>query len=72
MRGGLVPYLRSCLNVTHAKPYYAHILLVNNLSLFSAITDDNFNDFLDRLNLSCQEVLSIGKATFEAEIVSAL
>ncbi len=32
---------------------------------------DNIKDFLDRLNLICQKVLSIGKATFEAEVVSA-
>ncbi len=71
---GLVPYLKSGLSVTHANQYwsyYAHILPGNNLSLFPAITAENIKDFLDRLNIIRQEVLSIGKATFEAEVVSA-
>ena len=69
--GGLVPYLKSSLNVTHAKQYwsyYVHILPGNNLSYFPVLTEDNIQDFIDRLNLICQEVLSIGKATFEAEL----
>jgi hypothetical protein len=71
---GLVPYLKSGLSVTHANQYwsyYAHIIPGNNLSLFPAITAENIKDFLDRLNIIRQEVLSIGKATFEAEVVSA-
>ena len=36
------------------------------------LTEDNIQDFIDRLNLIHQEVLIIGKATFGAEIVSAL
>jgi hypothetical protein len=51
--------------------YYAHILPGNNGGLFPAITEDNIQDFIDRLNLIRQEVLSIEKATYEAEIVSA-
>ncbi len=51
--------------------YHAHILPGNNLSLFPAHTEENIQDFIDRLNLFHQEVMSIGKATFEAEIVSA-
>ena len=72
--GKLVPYTKSGLNVAHAKQYwsyYAHILPGNNRGLFPALTEDNIQDFIDRLNLIRQEVLSIGKATFEAEIVSA-
>ena len=60
---GLVPYLKSGLSVTHANQYwsyYAHILPGNNLSLFPAITAENIKDFLDRLNIIRQEVLSIG------------
>jgi hypothetical protein len=49
-----------------------HILLGNNLGWFPALTEDNIQDFIDRLNLICQEVLSIGKATFEVEIVRQL
>jgi len=70
----LIPYLKSSLNVTHAKQYwsyYDHILPGNNLSFFPALTEDYIQDFIDRLNLIQQEVLSIGKTTFEAEIVSA-
>jgi hypothetical protein len=73
LHGGLVLYLKSSLNVAHAKQYwsyYAHILPGNNLSVFPALTEDNIQDFIDRLNLIHQEVLSIGKAIFEAEIVS--
>ncbi len=74
LHGGLVPYMKNGLNVEHAKQYwsyYAHILPGNNLGLFPAFTEDNIKDFLHRLTLIRQEVLSIGKATFEAEIVSA-
>ena len=74
LHGGLIPYLKNGLNVTHAKQYwsyYVHILPGNNLSLFPAFSEDNIKDFLDRLTLIRQEVLSIGQATFEAEIVSA-
>jgi hypothetical protein len=70
----LVPYMKSGLDVAHAKQYwsyYAHILPGNYLSFFPALTEDNIQDFIDRLNLIHQEVLSIGKATFEAEIVGA-
>jgi hypothetical protein len=62
------------LNVAHAKQYwsyYVHTLRGNNGGLFPALTEDNIQDFIDRLNLICQEVLSIGKANYEAEIVSA-
>jgi hypothetical protein len=72
--GKLVPYMKSGLNVAHVKQYwsyYAHILPGNNRGLFPALTEDNIQDFNERLNLICQEVLSIGQATFEAEIVSA-
>ena len=71
---GLIPHLKSSLNVTHANQYwsyYAHNLLGNNLSLFPAITVDNIKDFLHRLNIIRQEVLNIGKAMFESEVVSA-
>ena len=74
LHGGLIPYLKSSLNVAHVIQYwsyYAHILPGNNLSFFPALTEDNIQDFIDRLNLIQQEVLSIGKTTFEAEIVSA-
>ena len=47
------------------------ILPGNNRGLFLALAEDNFQDFIDRLNLICHDVLRIGKATFEAEIVSA-
>ncbi len=73
MHGGLILYLKSGLNVTRAKEYWSyfvHILPGTDLSLFPALTEDNIQDFLDRLNLFCQEVLSIRKGTFEAEIVS--
>jgi hypothetical protein len=72
--GGLISCMKSSLNVAHAKQYwshYAHILPGNNLSFFPALTEDNIQDFIDRLTLSHQEVLNIGKATFEAEIFSA-
>ncbi len=46
------------------------ILPGNNCGLFPALTEDNIQDSIDRLNLIHQEVLSIGKAMFEAEIVS--
>ena len=68
------PYMKSGLNVAHAKQYwsyYAHILLGNNCGLFPALTEDNIQDFIDRLNLIRHDVLRIGKAMFEAEIVSA-
>jgi hypothetical protein len=71
---GLVPYMKSSLNVAHAKQYwfyYAQILPGNNLSYFPALTEDTIQDFINRLNLIHQEVPSIGKATFEAEIVNA-
>jgi hypothetical protein len=74
LHGGLIPYLKNGLNVAHTKQYwsyYVHILPGNNLSLFPAFTEYKIKDFLDRLTLICQEVLSIGKATFEAEIISA-
>jgi len=74
LHGGLIPYVKSSLNVAHAIQYwsyYAHILLGNNLSFFPALTEDNIQDFIDRLNIIQQEVLSIGKTTFESEIVSA-
>ena len=74
LHGGLVPHLKSSLNVAHVKQYwsyYAHILPGNNLCVFPALTKDNIQDFIDKLNLIRQEVLTIGKATFEAEIVSA-
>jgi hypothetical protein len=74
LHGKLVPYLKSSLNVAHLMQYwsyYAHILQGNNLSVFPALTEDNIQYFIDRMNLICQEVLSIGKGTFEAEIVSA-
>ena len=61
--GKLVPYMKSGLNVAHAKQYwsyYAHILQENNGGLFPALTDDNIQDFIDRLNLIHEEVLSIG------------
>jgi len=45
--------------------------LSRNLSYFPALTEDNIQDFIHRLNLIRQEVLSIGKASFEEEIVSA-
>ena len=48
--GGLVPYMKSSLNVAHVKQhwsYYVHILPGNNLSLFPALTDDNIQDFID-------------------------
>jgi hypothetical protein len=48
--------------------YYAHILPGNNLSLFSAFTEDNIKDFLDRLTLICQEVLSIGKLLLKQKL----
>jgi len=70
----LIPYMKSGLNFAHAKlywSYYAHILPESNGGLFPALTDDTIQDFIDRLNLIHQEVLSIGKATYEAEIVSA-
>ena len=73
MDGKLVPYTKCGLNVAHAKQYwsyYAHILPGNNRGLFPALTEDNIQDFIDRLNLIRQEVLSIGKATFKAEIFS--
>ena len=72
--GKLVPYTKCGLNVAHAKQYwsyYAHILPGNDRGLFPTKTEDNIHDFIDRLNLICQEVLNIGKATFESEIVSA-
>ena len=74
MHGGLIPYVKSSLNVTHAIQYwsyYAHILPGNNLSVFPALTEDNIQDFIQSLNIIRQEVLSIGKTTFESEIVSA-
>jgi hypothetical protein len=39
--------------------------------LFPALTEDNIQDFMDTLNLIHHNMLSIGKATFEVEIVSA-
>jgi hypothetical protein len=72
--GKLVPYKKSGLNIAHTKQYwsyYAHILPRNNQGLFRALAEDNIQDFVDRLNLIHQEVLSIRKVTFEAEIVSA-
>jgi hypothetical protein len=66
--------MKTSLNVAHLKlyrSYYVHILPGNNLSYFPALIEDNIQDFIDRRNLIHQEVLSIGKATFEAEIVSA-
>ena len=48
-----------------------HILPGNNQKLFPALAEDNIQNFIDRLNLIRQDVLSIGKATFEADIVSA-
>jgi hypothetical protein len=72
--GKLIPSMKSGLNVTHTKQYwshYVHILPGNNRGLFPALTEDNIQDFIDRLNLIHQEVWSIGKATYEAEIVSA-
>ena len=59
--GKLVPYMKSGLNVTHAKQYwsnYAHILPGNNRGLFPALTEDNIQDFNERLNLICQEHLT--------------
>ena len=49
--GGLVPYTKSSLNVTHTKQYwsyYAHILPGNYLSFFPALTKDNIPEFIDR------------------------
>ena len=74
MGGKLVPYMKSGLNVTHTKQYwsyYAHILPGNDRGLFPARTEDNIQDFINRLNSIGHDVLSIGKALFEAEIVSA-
>ena len=39
--------------------------------MFPALAEDNIQNFTDGLNLIHQDVLSIRKATFEAEIVSA-
>ena len=64
MDGGLIPYMKSSLNVTHTKQnwsYYVHIPPGNNLSLFAALTEDNIQGFIDGLNLICQEVLNIEK-----------
>ena len=71
MDGGLIPYMNSSLNVAHAKQYwsyYAHILPGNNLSFFPALTEDNIQDFIDRLNLIHQEVLSIGKLLLKQKL----
>ena len=48
LHGRLVPYLKSSLNVAHAKQYwsyYVHILPGNNLSVFHALTEDNIHNF---------------------------
>jgi hypothetical protein len=71
---GRVSYLKRSLNVTQTKQYCGLIMCIffwENLSLFPACTEDNIRNFLDRLNLIHQEVPTIGKATFETEIVSA-
>ena len=71
LHGGIIPYLKSSLNVTHAIQYwsyYAHILPGNNLSFFPALTEDNIQDFIDRLNLIQQEVLSIGKLLLKQKL----
>ncbi len=42
--GKLFPYMKSSLNVTHAKQYwsyYVHILPGNNINFFPALTEDN-------------------------------
>ena len=74
LNGKLIPYMKSGLNVAHVKQYwsyYSHTHPGNNGGLFPALTEDNIQDFIDRLNLIGQEVLNNGKATFESEIVSA-
>ena len=54
LHGSLIPYVKSSLNVAHVIQYwsyYAHILPGNNLSVFPALTEDNIQDFIDRLNI---------------------
>jgi hypothetical protein len=72
--GGLVPYKKGGLNVAHATKYwsyYAHIRPGMNSSSFPAVTEENVHDFLQRLCSIRQDVLSIGKASFESAIVAA-
>jgi hypothetical protein len=74
LHGSLNPSMKRGIDVAHLKQYwsyYAHILPGNNLSIFHALTEDNINEFLDRLNQIHQEMLNIEKAVFEEEIVSA-
>ena len=68
--GGLVPYKKGGLNVAHTT-YYAHILPGMNHTSFPAVTEENMYDFLQRLCSIHQDVVSIGKASFEAAIVAA-
>jgi hypothetical protein len=73
--GGLIPYMKSILNITHAKQYCGLIMRV----FFQETTSVTFLPLLriifkisfDRLNLIHQEVLSIEIATFVAENVSS-
>ena len=66
--------IQSAVSMSHTRNstgLIMHILPGNNRGLFPASTEDNIQDFIDRLNLIRHDVLSIGKATFEEEIVSA-
>ena len=72
--GNLIPYVKRSLDVTHVKmywSYYVYILPGNSLSCFPALTKDIVQDFLTRLNLINNNMFSMGKVSFEAEIVSA-
>jgi hypothetical protein len=72
--GGLIPYKKGGLNVAHATKYWsycAHILPGMNCTSFPAVTEENMHDFFQRLCSICQDVVSIGKASFKAAIVAA-
>ena len=51
--------------------YYAHILPGMNHTSFPAVTEENMHDFLQSLCSIRQDVVKIGKASFEAAIVAA-
>jgi hypothetical protein len=49
--------------------YYMHILPDNNLNCFPAITEENIQDFIERLNIIHQEVLTIVKFHLKQQLL---